>query len=160
MSAACRRGAALFDAGNVAACRVSVGPLSDLEFAEALACYELELIAAGDDPVRISLQMAVMRTARDALRVCAAIDALPEALSRARPDTADTIRFALGPQPAARRKPDTMPWLLSAIRSAISLPPSYVPAVISWSFSLPSGIRMVAMNDPGPTALRRGYSRR
>lgn len=80
-AAACRRVAALFDAGNVAACRVSVGPLSDLEFAEALACYELELIAAGDDPVRISLQMAVMRTARDALRVCAAIDALPEALS-------------------------------------------------------------------------------
>jgi hypothetical protein len=46
-----------------------------------LACCELELIAAGDDPVRISLQMAVMRTARDALRVCAAIDALPEAFS-------------------------------------------------------------------------------
>ena len=57
-------------------------PLSDLEFAEALVCCELELIAAGDDPVRISLQMAVMRTARDALRMCAAIDALPEALSR------------------------------------------------------------------------------
>jgi hypothetical protein len=48
-----------------------------------LVCCELELIAAGDDPVRISLQMAVMRTARDALRVCAAIDALPEASSRA-----------------------------------------------------------------------------
>src|SRR6476661_781616 len=96
--------AALFDAGNVAACRVPVAPLSDLEFADALACRELELLAAGDDPVRVSLQ-------------------------RAR-------------------------------RSAISLPPSYVPAVISWSCSLPSGIRMVAMNDPGPTALRRGYSRR
>jgi hypothetical protein len=84
-AAACRRVAALFDAGNVAACRVPVGPLSDLEFAEALACYELELIAAGDDEVRISLQMAVMRTAKDALRVCAAIDALPEALSRPAP---------------------------------------------------------------------------
>ena len=84
-AAACRRVAALLDAGNVAACRVSVGPLSDLEFAEALACYELELIAADHDAVRISLQMAVMRTARDALRVCAAIDALPEALSRAAP---------------------------------------------------------------------------
>ena len=158
-AAACRRVAALFDAGNVAACRVSVGPLSDLEFAEALACYELELIAAGDDPVRISLQMAVMRTARDASRVrrnrCA-----PRSVVAPSPDTADAIRFAVGPQPAARRKRDTIPWLLSAIRSAISLPPSYVPAVISWSFSLPSGIRMVAMNDPGPTALRRGYSRR
>jgi len=84
-AAACRRVAALLDAGNVAACRVPVGPLSDLEFAGALACYELELIAAGDDAVRISLQMAVMRTARDALRVCAAIDALPEALSRPAP---------------------------------------------------------------------------
>lgn len=84
-AAACRRVAALLDAGNVAACRVSVGPLSDREFAEALACYELELIAADHDAVRISLQMAVMRTARDALRVCAAIDALPEALSRAAP---------------------------------------------------------------------------
>lgn len=81
-AAACRIVAALFDAGNVAACRVPVGPLSDLEFADALACCELELIAAGDDPVRILLQMAVMRTARDALRVCAAIDALPEASSR------------------------------------------------------------------------------
>jgi hypothetical protein len=47
-----------------------------------LACRELELMAAGDDPVRVSLQMAVMRTARDALRVCAAIEALPEAPSR------------------------------------------------------------------------------
>ena len=84
-AAACRRVAALLDAGNVAACRVSVGPLSDREFAEALACYELELIAADHDAVRISLQMAVMRTARDALRVCAAIDALPEALSRLAP---------------------------------------------------------------------------
>jgi hypothetical protein len=64
------------------------------------------------------------------------------------------------PQPVARRKPDTIPWLLSARRSAISLPPSYVPAVIWWSFSLPSGIRIVAMNVPGATALRRGYSRR
>jgi hypothetical protein len=81
-AAACRMVAALFDAGNVVACRVPVGRLSDLEFAEALVCCELELIAAGDDPVRISLQMAVMRTARDALRLCAAIDALPEALSR------------------------------------------------------------------------------
>ena len=81
-AAACRMVAALFDAGNVAACRVPVEALSDLEFAEALACCELELTAAGDDPVRISLQMAVMRTARDALRVCAAIDALPEASSR------------------------------------------------------------------------------
>jgi hypothetical protein len=81
-AAACRMVAALFDAGNVAACRVPVGPLSDLEFADALACCELELIAAGDDPVRISLQVAVMRTARDALRVCAAIDPLPEASPR------------------------------------------------------------------------------
>ena len=81
-AAACRIVAAYFDAGNVAGCRVPVGPFSDLEFADALACCELELIAAGDDPVRISLQMAVMRTARDALRVCAAIDELPEALSR------------------------------------------------------------------------------
>ena len=81
-AAACRMVAALFDAANVAACRVPVGPLSDLEFADALACRELELIAAGDDPVRIALQMAVMRTARDALRVCAAIDALPEARLR------------------------------------------------------------------------------
>jgi hypothetical protein len=44
-------------------------------------CCELELMAAGDDPDRISLQMAVMRTARCALRVCAAIDALPDAPS-------------------------------------------------------------------------------
>ena len=84
-AAACRMVAALFDAGNVAACRVPVGRLSDLEFADAVVCCELELIAAGDDPVRISLQMAVMRTARDALRVCAAIDALPEASSRQEP---------------------------------------------------------------------------
>ena len=77
--AACRMVAALFDARNVAACRVPVGPLNDLEFADALACRELELMAAGDDPVRISLQMAVMRTARDALHTCAAIEALPEA---------------------------------------------------------------------------------
>jgi len=79
---ACRTVAAMFDAGNVSPCRVPPGPLSDLEFADALVCRELELIAAGDDPVRISLHMAVMRTARDALRVCAAIDALPEAPSR------------------------------------------------------------------------------
>ena len=51
-AAACRMVAALFDAGNVAACRVPVEPLSDLEFAEALVCCELELIAAGDDPVQ------------------------------------------------------------------------------------------------------------
>jgi hypothetical protein len=81
-AAACRMVAALLDAGNVTASGVPVGPLSDLEFTEALACCELELTAAGDDPVRISLQMAVMRTARDALCVCAAIDALPEASSR------------------------------------------------------------------------------
>ncbi|HSS53806.1 MAG TPA: hypothetical protein VLK79_04085 [Gaiellales bacterium] len=81
-AAACRMVAALFDAGNVAACRVPVAPLSDLEFADALACRELELMAAGDDPVRVSLQMAVMSTARDALRACAAIEALPEAPSR------------------------------------------------------------------------------
>ena len=81
-AAACRMVAALFDAGNVAAGRVPVGPLSDLEFADALACRELELMAAGDDPVRISLQMAVMSTAKDALRACAAIAALPEAPSR------------------------------------------------------------------------------
>jgi len=61
-AAACRMVAALFDAGNVVACRVPVGPLSDLEFADALACRELELISAGYDPVRISLQMAVMST--------------------------------------------------------------------------------------------------
>ena len=79
---ACRTVAAMFDAGNVSPCRVPPGPLSDLEFADALVCRELELIAAGDDPVRISLHVAVMRTARDALRVCAAIDALPEAPSR------------------------------------------------------------------------------
>ena len=82
-AAACRMVAALFDAGNVAACRVPVGPLSDLEFADALACRELELIAAGDDPVRISLRMTVMSTARDALHACAAIEALPEAPSGA-----------------------------------------------------------------------------
>ena len=35
-AAACRMVAALFDAGNVAACRVLVAPLSDLEFADAL----------------------------------------------------------------------------------------------------------------------------
>jgi hypothetical protein len=81
-TAACRMVATLFDAGNFAACRVPLRPLNDLEFVDALMCCELELIAAGDDPVRISLQMAVMRTARDALRVCAAIDALPEASSR------------------------------------------------------------------------------
>jgi hypothetical protein len=84
-AAACRMVAALFDAGNVTACRVPVGPLSDLEFADALASRELELIAAGDDPVRISLQMAIMRTTRDALRACAAIDALPETPSRPTP---------------------------------------------------------------------------
>jgi len=78
---ACRTVAAMFDAGNVSPCRVPPGPLSDLEFADAPVCRELELIAAGDDPVRISLHVAVMRTARDALRVCAAIDALPEASS-------------------------------------------------------------------------------
>ena len=46
---ACRMVAALFDAGNVPACRVSVEALSDLEFADALSCCEPELIAAGDD---------------------------------------------------------------------------------------------------------------
>jgi hypothetical protein len=40
------------------------------------------LMAAGDDPVRVSLQMAVMSTAREALQACAAIGALPEAPSR------------------------------------------------------------------------------
>jgi hypothetical protein len=74
--------AALFDAGTSRRCRVPVGPLNDLEFADALVCCELELIAAGDDPVRISLQIAVMRTIRDALRVRAATDAHPEASSR------------------------------------------------------------------------------
>lgn len=43
---ACRMVAALLGAGNVAACRVPVGLLSDLEFAHALACRELELIVA------------------------------------------------------------------------------------------------------------------
>jgi hypothetical protein len=81
-AAACRMVAALFDAGNFAARRTPVGPLNDLEFADALASRELELMAAGDDPVRIALQMAVMSTARDALRACAAIEALPEAPSR------------------------------------------------------------------------------
>ena len=147
-AAACRMVAALFDAGNVAACRVPVGPLSDLEFADAFGCCELELIAASDDPVRISLQMAVMRTARDALRVCAAIDALR--------------KHHRASYPSARGAAETRHDSVAAIGEtvAISLPPSYVPAVISWSFSLPSGIRMVAMNDPGPTTLRRGYSRR
>ena len=123
-AAACRRVAALFDAGNVAACRVSVGPLSRLEFAEALACYELKLIATGDDPVRISLQMAVMRTARDPLRVCAAIDALPEALSLPSPDTADAIRFAR--RPSARGAAETGHDSVAAIGDTVRDQPATV----------------------------------
>jgi hypothetical protein len=80
-AAASQTVAALFDAGNVTVSRVHVEPQTDLEFADALVCRELELMAAGDDPVRISLHLAVMMTARDALRACAAIDALPEAAS-------------------------------------------------------------------------------
>ena len=149
-AAACRTVAAMFDAGDGDASRVHVKPQSNLEFADALVCRELELMAAGEDPVRISLHLAVMRTARE----CSS------RLRRNRGAPRSSVRFAVKPQPAARRNPDTIPWLLSARRSAISLPPSYVPAVILWSCSLPSGIRMVAMNDPGATALRRGYRRR
>ena len=107
-AAACRLVAALFDAGNVAACRVPVRPLSDLEFADVLVSCELDLIAAGDDPVRISLQMAVMRTARDALRVCAAIDALPEASSHPAWTRLTASGLPLGAVPASDLRSEQM----------------------------------------------------
>ena len=56
----------------------AVWPTSDDEFAAELVDRELGLIADGDDPVRIYLSLAVLRTAREMVAVCAQIRKLPE----------------------------------------------------------------------------------
>jgi hypothetical protein len=48
------------------------------EFAEQLILHELALIADNEYPLRVALRISVLRTARDALRACAAIRSLPE----------------------------------------------------------------------------------
>jgi hypothetical protein len=48
------------------------------EFAEQLILHELALIADDEYPLRVALRISVLRTARDALRACAAIRSLPE----------------------------------------------------------------------------------
>jgi hypothetical protein len=54
------------------------GLSGESEFAEQLVLHELALIADDEYPLRVALRIAVLRTARDALRACAAIRALPE----------------------------------------------------------------------------------
>jgi hypothetical protein len=51
---------------------------SDYEFSDQLIRHELALIADDEYPLRVALRIAALRTARDALRSCAAIRALPE----------------------------------------------------------------------------------
>jgi len=66
-----------------AVAQVNGGPDADglngeSEFADQLILHELALIADGEYPLRVALRISVLRTARDALRTCAAIRALPE----------------------------------------------------------------------------------
>jgi hypothetical protein len=51
---------------------------SDSEFADGLVDRELAMIADGEDPLRVSLRIAILRTSREALRTFAEIRALPE----------------------------------------------------------------------------------
>jgi hypothetical protein len=57
------------------------GLKGESEFADQLILHELALIADDEYPLRVSLRIAVLRTARDALRTCAAIRALPESIA-------------------------------------------------------------------------------
>jgi hypothetical protein len=56
----------------------ALSPSDDEEFADRLFDTELGLVADGYDPVRIYLRLAVVRTARIALRARTEIRCLPE----------------------------------------------------------------------------------
>jgi hypothetical protein len=51
------------------------------EFADQLIRHELALIADDEYPLRIALRVAVLRTAREALRTCASIRSMPETVA-------------------------------------------------------------------------------
>ena len=58
---------------------------SDREFADRLVDCELTLIAGGEEPLRIALDLAVLSIARDSVRTYAEIHALPEQEAAGRP---------------------------------------------------------------------------
>lgn len=55
---------------------------ADSEFTDQLIRHELALIADDEYPLRVAMRIAVLRTAREALRSCAAVRALPETKAR------------------------------------------------------------------------------
>jgi hypothetical protein len=64
---------------------LSAKPESDSEFADRLVDCELALIAFGEEPLRIALDVAVLTIARDSVRTYAEIHALPEQEAAGRP---------------------------------------------------------------------------
>lgn len=84
-AAACRSVAEMIAEDRFAAPPNEQPPDSDGEFEHRLTLAELGLIADAEEPLRISLRVAVLRTARDALRTCAEIRALPESGDRSPP---------------------------------------------------------------------------
>jgi hypothetical protein len=71
-------GAELFDEEGALRRIDALSPGDDAEFARRLVETELGLIADAHDPVRIYLRLAVVRTARIALRARTEIRSLPE----------------------------------------------------------------------------------
>ena len=77
-AAACRIVAEMLDEDRFASPPQEQPPDSDGDFEYRLILAELGLIADAEHPLRISLRVAVLKTARDALRTCSEIRALPE----------------------------------------------------------------------------------
>ncbi len=84
-AAACRSVAEMLAEDRFASPPREQPPDSDGEFEDRLILAELGLIADAEQPLRISLRVAVLRTARDALRTFAEIRALPESGHRSPP---------------------------------------------------------------------------
>jgi hypothetical protein len=84
-AAACRSVAEMLAEDRFASPPKEQPPDSDGEFEDRLILAELGLIADAEQPLRISLRVAVLRTARDALRTFAEIRALPESGHRSPP---------------------------------------------------------------------------
>ena len=78
----------LFTEERVVAYLPAAGSDGDSEFADRLIRSELALIADGVDPLQVSLRIAVLTAARDALEDCAAIRELPEAPASSSESTA------------------------------------------------------------------------
>jgi hypothetical protein len=79
----------------------ALSPADDSEFARRIVETELGLIADGYDPIRIYLRLAVMRTARVALRAREEIRNLPERRVPTQSRYACNLRYAADGQGGA-----------------------------------------------------------